>query len=93
MPAKVHTGRGRLKSRPNLRQCFPSILERKKPDTVSHAEALLYQGLIYAKMENYGEALPVMEEAVEIFENLEAEKEKTDAMANLGNGSGKCSRV
>ena len=59
-------------------------LAKRKPDTVSHAQALLYQGLLYAKMEKYGEALPVMEEAVEIFEILEAEREKTDAMANLG---------
>jgi len=59
-------------------------LARKKPDTADHAQALLYQGLLYAKMENYGQALPVMEEAVEIFEILEAEKEKTTAMANLG---------
>ncbi len=75
---------GDIKKAAEFAEMLSETLEHSSPDTVKHAEALLYQGLIYAKIENYGKALPVMDEAVEIFENLEANLEKADAMASLG---------
>jgi len=75
---------GDIKKAAGFAEMLSKTLEHSSPDTVKHAEALLYQGLIYAKSENYGKALPVMDEAVEIFENLEADLEKADAMASLG---------
>ncbi|MBW2219862.1 MAG: tetratricopeptide repeat protein, partial [Deltaproteobacteria bacterium] len=75
---------GDIKKAAGFAEMLSETLEHSSPDTVKHAEALLYQGLIYAKIEDYGKALPLMDEAVEIFENLEADSEKVDAMVSLG---------
>lgn len=75
---------GQLPEAARFAEMLSKTLEENQPDTAGHASSLLYQGLIYAKQETYDKALPVMEEAVDIFENLEADSEKDDAMASLG---------
>lgn len=59
-------------------------MAKHKPDTEEHAEALLTSGLIFSKLEKYDQAIPFLEEALEILENLESVEKHAQAMADLG---------
>ena len=60
------------------------IVEKKQPDSRAHAEALLKLGLVLARAEKYEEAVPPLEEAVDILANLELEPQQISALADLG---------
>ena len=60
------------------------IVEKKQPDSRAHAEALLKLGLVLARAEKYEEAVPSLEEAVDILANLELEPQQISALADLG---------
>ncbi|MBW2143100.1 MAG: CHAT domain-containing protein [Deltaproteobacteria bacterium] len=60
------------------------ILADRKPDTEAHAKALLKLGLVQARAEKYDHAIPALEEAVEIMENLELGPKQVAALSNLG---------
>ncbi|MFU8857796.1 MAG: CHAT domain-containing protein [Deferrisomatales bacterium] len=54
------------------------------PYSPAHADALLRLGLVQARLERYGEALPALEEAAEMLANLELGPEEVEALASLG---------
>jgi CHAT domain-containing protein len=59
-------------------------LDRVQPDTSAHAEALLRLGLIYARLEDYEQAVPPIETAVEIMSELQTDDVLIRAMTDLG---------
>ncbi|MBW1898216.1 MAG: tetratricopeptide repeat protein, partial [Deltaproteobacteria bacterium] len=60
------------------------LLEKESPDTEKHAEALLRMGLILSRLEEFGKAIPMLDESVEILENLELDEKQISAMSELG---------
>ncbi|MBA4366033.1 MAG: hypothetical protein C0403_00135 [Desulfobacterium sp.] len=60
------------------------LMEEENPDTENHAESLLRLGLILAAQEKFGEAIPLLDESVEMLENLELDEKKILAMSELG---------
>ncbi len=59
-------------------------LEKSRPDSEKHADALLRLGIILAKTDKYGEAIPRLEESLEIMANLELEENQVKALMNTG---------
>ncbi|QTA82099.1 Tetratricopeptide repeat-containing protein [Desulfonema limicola] len=60
------------------------LIEAQKPDSENHAEAVLKLGLIHARMENYEQAMPLLEEAVEIMTALELGPRLISALEESG---------
>jgi CHAT domain-containing protein len=60
------------------------IIAEETPDSQAHAEALLRLGLVYARLEQYEDAVPNLAEAVEIMAALELGPEQVTALAELG---------
>ncbi|MFO7839389.1 MAG: CHAT domain-containing protein [Desulfosalsimonadaceae bacterium] len=65
-------------------QKLASVLEKRQPDSTAHAEAMLTLGLIHARRSQYKKAVPVIEEAVEMYSLLEADEKLASAMTELG---------
>jgi CHAT domain-containing protein/tetratricopeptide (TPR) repeat protein len=63
---------------------FADGVSQKMPDSKEHADALLRLGLIYARLEQFEQAIPILEEAAEIMEVLELEEEYIVALSDLG---------
>ncbi|MDM8516979.1 CHAT domain-containing protein [Desulfobacterales bacterium HSG16] len=61
-----------------------ALIEKIKPDSKNHAEALLRLGIIHAKLETYEKAVPILEEAVDILANLEIDSKQAEALTDLG---------
>lgn len=61
-----------------------NVLEAEKPDSEVHAGSLLKLGLVLARSERFSEAIPALEEAVEIIADLELEHEQIKALSDLG---------
>ncbi len=59
-------------------------VEAERPDSDAHAEALLRLGLVQARREAYGRAVPTLERAAEMLANLELPAEQVQALASLG---------
>lgn len=59
-------------------------ISSEKPDTEEHADALLRHGLILSRLEKYDQAIPAIEESLEIISNLEMDEKKTEALTSLG---------
>ncbi len=55
-----------------------------RPESKPHAEALLRLGLMYAKLDDYENAIPVIESSVTIMSNLKPDGELINAMTDLG---------
>jgi len=60
------------------------LLVEKQPDSREHAEAMMRLGLVEARMEQYDQAIPVLEEAAEIMANLDLDAPYAAALADLG---------
>jgi len=60
------------------------LIAEREPDTQAHAEALLALGLIHARMEAYDEAVPALEQVVEMMTALDLGPELAQALADLG---------
>lgn len=54
------------------------------PDTPAHADALLRLGLVHARLEQYGQAVPLLEQAAEMLANLELAPREIEALSSLG---------
>ena len=65
-------------------QKLMEILKAEKPDSKEYARALIKRGLILARMEKFDQAIPVLEEALEIVAALELEGEQISALNDLG---------
>ncbi len=65
-------------------QKLADLVAAEQPDTKEHGEALLRLGLIAAAMEQNEAAVPLLQEAVEIFSNLELPGEQAAALSDLG---------
>ena len=65
-------------------QKLVEILKVEKPDSKEYAQALIKQGLILARMEKFGQAIPALEEALEIVAALELEGDQISALNDLG---------
>jgi len=61
-----------------------ALVAKTKPDTPAHAEALLRLGLVHARMEQYGQAVPLLEQAAEMLANLELAPKEIEALSSLG---------
>jgi CHAT domain-containing protein len=61
-----------------------ALIAKAKPDTAAHAEALLRLGLVHARMEQYAQAVPLMEQAAEMLANLELAPKEVEALSSLG---------
>ncbi|MDH5298968.1 MAG: CHAT domain-containing protein, partial [Desulfobulbaceae bacterium] len=61
-----------------------ALLARTEPDTDKHAEALLRLGLLESRTEAFDQAIGHLEEAQDIFTNLESPEGALQAMNNLG---------
>lgn len=60
------------------------LVAKTKPDTPAHAEALMRLGLVYARIEQYAQAIPVLEQATEMLANLELAPKEIEALSSLG---------
>ncbi|MBU0993344.1 MAG: tetratricopeptide repeat protein [Proteobacteria bacterium] len=60
-----------------------SLISASKPDSEEHADALLRHGLILSRLEKYDEAIPLMDEALEIISNLEIDDKRREVLTNL----------
>jgi len=65
-------------------QELTKIIAKATPDTPAHAEALMRLGLVHARLEQYTQAIPVLEQATEMLANLELTPKEIEALANLG---------
>ena len=60
-----------------------SLVAQSKPDTEEHADALLRHGLVLARLEKYDEAIPRLNESLEIISNLEIDLKTRETLINL----------
>lgn len=60
------------------------LLAKARPDTPSHAEALMRLGLVQARLEQYPNAVKSLEQASEMLANLELAPKEIEALTNLG---------
>ena len=60
------------------------LVAKTSPDTPAHAEALMRLGLVYARLEQYSQAIPVLEQAAEMLANLELAPKEIEALSSLG---------
>ncbi|GEM_PF-619143 len=60
------------------------LVGKTSPDTPAHAEALLRLGLVQARLEQYGQAIPVLQQAAEMLANLELAPKEIEALSSLG---------
>lgn len=60
------------------------LVAKAQPDTPAHAEALMRLGLVHARLEQYAQALPALEQAAEMLANLELAPREIEALTNLG---------
>ncbi len=59
------------------------ILADEKPDSQAYAQAQIKRGLILARMEQFEQAIPALEDGLEIVEALELEDEQISALNDL----------
>ena len=74
----------RLEEASSYAKALVDILASRQPDSEVHAEALLKWGLVLARAERYAEAVPALEQALEIMANLELGPEQIRALSDLG---------
>ncbi|MBI4775084.1 MAG: tetratricopeptide repeat protein [Deltaproteobacteria bacterium] len=74
----------RLDEAASYAKALVDIIAGSQPDSESHAEALLKWGLVLARAERYAEAVPALEDALEIMSNLELRPEQVRALSDLG---------
>ncbi|MGE4265014.1 MAG: CHAT domain-containing protein [Desulfovibrio sp.] len=60
------------------------MLAKSQPDSAAQAEALMRLGLVHARLEQYGQAIPALEQAAEILANLELAPKEIEALSSLG---------
>ncbi|MDP3428187.1 MAG: tetratricopeptide repeat protein, partial [Humidesulfovibrio sp.] len=60
------------------------LVAKTSPDTPAHAEALMRLGLVHARLEQYAQAIPVLEQAAEMLANLELAPKEIEALSSLG---------
>lgn len=60
------------------------LVAKTRPDTPAHAEALMRLGLVQARLEQYAQAIPVLEQAAEMLANLELAPKEIEALSSLG---------
>jgi CHAT domain-containing protein/Tol biopolymer transport system component len=60
------------------------MLANSQPDTAAQAEALMRLGLVHARLEQYAQAVPALEQAAEILANLELAPKEIEALSSLG---------
>lgn len=60
------------------------LVAKTSPDTPGHAEALMRLGLVYARLEQYAQAIPALEQAAEMLANLELAPREIEALSSLG---------
>ncbi|MEA2059812.1 MAG: CHAT domain-containing protein [Thermodesulfobacteriota bacterium] len=75
---------GNLKQALLFANDLAGLMAEMAPDAKGHAEALLRSGLLYAKQENYKNAIPVIEQAVSSMSRLEADEALAKAFMDLG---------
>ncbi len=75
---------GNLKKTLKYAETLANLMTQKNPDTKAHGEALLRLGIIYSQFEQYEKAVPILEEALEIFSNLELGAYQISTRADLG---------
>jgi len=77
-------GAGRYREAEGYAGALADMLAKEKPDTREHAEALIRLGLVRARMEKYDQAVPVLEEGIEIMAGLELGAPQVEALNDLG---------
>ena len=60
------------------------LTAKTSPDTPAHAEALMRLGLVHARLEQYAQAIPALEQAAEMLANLELAPKEIEALSSLG---------
>ena len=75
---------GNLKKTLKYAEALADLMAKKSPDTKAHGEALLRLGIIYSQFEQYEKAVSILEEALEIFSNLELGSYRISTLADLG---------
>lgn len=60
------------------------LVAKTSPDTPAHAEALMRLGLVHARLEQYAQAIPALEQAAEMLANLELAPKEIEALSSLG---------
>ncbi len=65
-------------------EALADLMEQHQPDTAAHADALLRQGLLRARLEQYDAAARNIEEAAGILAALEMGSAEASALADLG---------
>ena len=57
---------------------------RHRPDSELHAQAMLKQGLVLARLERFDQAVPRLQQSVKILESLDLPVEQIQALSDLG---------
>jgi CHAT domain-containing protein/Tol biopolymer transport system component/Tfp pilus assembly protein PilF/TPR repeat protein len=65
-------------------QNLTETLREKNVSSKPYAESMLRLGLIHSKLNNYEEAIPIIESSVQIFASLTVDKDLINAMVDLG---------
>ncbi|MDQ7834058.1 MAG: CHAT domain-containing protein [Humidesulfovibrio sp.] len=61
-----------------------ALVAKSSPDTPAHAEALLRLGLVYARLEQYSQAITAVQQSTDMLANLELAPKEIEALASLG---------
>jgi CHAT domain-containing protein/tetratricopeptide (TPR) repeat protein len=75
---------GRLEDAERHALALAEAVAAEAPYSAAHADALLRLGLVQARRERYGQAVPVLEEAAQMLANLELGPPEIQALASLG---------
>ncbi len=65
-------------------QALVDLLQESDPDSSGHARAVLQLGLVHARAEHFGQAMPLLEQAVDMFAALDMGPDQVRAMDELG---------
>ncbi len=75
---------GKLERALTYATALAELLGGSAPDSQAHAEAVLREGLLLAKLERYDRAVPRLERAVAVLESLDLPAETASALSSLG---------
>ena len=75
---------GRLEDAERHALALVQAAAAEAPHSAAHADALLRLGLVQARRERYGQAVPALEEAAEMLAHLELGPSEIQALASLG---------
>ncbi len=75
---------GKLEQALSYASALSELIGETAPDSQAHAEAVLREGLLLARLERYSDAIHRLERAVAVLDSLDLPAETASALASLG---------